>query len=174
MSIEDLTSTLPVPAGLGRMVRARRWRRAFLTALGLVLVLGALNLLGPRAATVRAAGGGYDLAVEYAAVSRPGLATPWKIEVRRAGGFDGPVTVATTAAYFAAFDTNALDPQPASATMDGEWIIWSFHPPPGDTLGVTFDARIEPAKQSPVRGETRVLVDGRAVVSVRYMTVVMP
>ncbi len=98
------------------------------------------------------------------------------MEVRRPGGFDGPVTVATTSDYLEAFDENSLDPEPSSATTDAERVIWEFDPPPvGDTLTVSLDARIEPAVQlARPTGVTEVLEEAEPVVSVRYRTWVMP
>jgi hypothetical protein len=167
-------STLPEPASRERAGRARMARRTGTGLLAVFLVLGGVNLFGVRSDTVSAAGGGYELSVTYAAMSRPGLATPWDVEVRRPGGFDGPVTIATTGDYLGMFDENGLDPEPSSSTATGEMIIWEFEPPPGDTLTVSFDARLEPAVQAGRSGETSVLVDGRSVVRVGYTTRVMP
>lgn len=160
--------------GLADSRRHRATRRVGFVLLAVVLILGATNVLGPRAVTTTAAGGGFELTVTYASVSRPGLSTPWTLEVRRPGGFDGPVTIATTGDYFALFDENGLDPDPEAATTDGDLRIWEFGPPLGDVLTVTFDARLEPASHLRRSAETSVLVDREAVVSVRYSTLVMP
>jgi hypothetical protein len=139
------------------------------------LLLGLLGVYGVRTRSVHAAGGGYELTVRYGAVTRAGLATVWDVEVRKPGGFDDPVTLASTASYFALFDENGLDPDPATATTQGDLLVWEFEPPPtGDTLMISFDARIEPAVQWGKEGETSVLVDGEAVVTVRYRTWVIP
>jgi len=161
-------------AGLADSRRHRATRRAGFVLLVVVLVLGATNVFGPRAVTTTAAGGGFELSVTYASVSRPGLSTPWTLEVRRPGGFNGPVTIATTGDYFDLFDENGLDPDPEAATTDGDLLIWEFGPPHGDVLTVTFDARLEPASHLRRSAETSVVVDREAVVSVRYSTVVMP
>jgi hypothetical protein len=136
--------------------------------------LGAAGVWGVRTRAVSASGGGYELTVSYAVVTRPGLATPWAVEVRRGGGFDGPITVATTGAYFDLFDENGLDPDPAAATTDGDLLVWEFDPPTGDTLTITFDARLAPSVQAGGSARTIVLVEGRPVVEVRYRTLVMP
>ena len=161
-------------AGLADSRRHRATRRAGFVLLVVVLILGAANVFGPRAVAVTSSGGGFELTVTYASVSRPGLSTPWTVEVRRPGGFDGPVTIATTGHYFELFDENGLDPDPEAATTDGDLLIWEFGPPRGDVLTVTFDARLEPASHLRRSAETSVLVDREAVVSVRYSTVVMP
>lgn len=154
--------------------RHRRERRMGLGLLGVVLLAGALNLLGVRESTVSASGGGVELTVTYAAVSRPGLATPWTLRVHRDGGFQGPVTVATTADYFDLFDENGLDPDPDTATATPDRLVWEFAPPEGEDLVVDFDARLEPAFHTGRDAETSVIVDGEPVATVRYRTVVMP
>lgn len=167
-------STLPEPTPERRIRRARAVRRAGVAALLAFLTLGALNVFGVRSDSVTASGGGYELTVTYAAMTRPGLATPWETVVRRPGGFRGPVTVATTGDYFGMFDFNGLDPEPSATTATGDLLIWEFDPPPGDVLRISLDARTEPAVQSGRAGETAVLSDGDPVVRVRYTTRVMP
>ena len=159
--------------------RIRRWRslrRLFFVGLCLFLGLGLLEVYGVRTSETTATGGGYELTVSYAKVTRPGLATPWSVEVRHPGGFDGPVTVTTTSDYIDAFDENSLDPEPSSVTTDADRIIWEFEPPSeGDTLTVSLDARMEPGVQlERVTGVTEVLEQDEPVVSVRYRTWVMP
>jgi hypothetical protein len=43
-----------------------------------------------------------------------------------AGGFNGPVTIATTGDYFDLFVENGLDPDPEAATTSGDLLIWEF------------------------------------------------
>lgn len=147
------------------------------TALGLAVLEAAdvADVYGVDTGHARAEGGGYELDVRYGTVSRPALATPFEIEVRRAGGFgDEPVVVAVTHDYLAMWDENGLDPQPSAETAGDRWLIWEFDPPPGDVLFVSYDARIEPSVQSGRSGEVAVLVDDQPVVSVRFHTRVMP
>lgn len=167
-------STIPDPPSRERVARARMGRRLGIGLLGLFLILGAINVFGVRSDAVSASGGGYELTVTYATMSRPGLATPWDVQVRHRGGFDGPITIATTGHYLNMFDENGLDPDPSSSTATEELIVWEFEPPDGDTLTISFDARLEPAVQAGRSGETSVLVDGRSVVRVGYTTRVMP
>jgi hypothetical protein len=157
-------------------MRARAGRRVFVVALSLFLLLGALGVYGVRTRSVSAAGGGYELSVDYASVSRPGLATPWAFEVRRAGGFPDGVTVAVTSSYFDFFDENGLGPAPTEETTDGDLTIWRFGPTRSDTLSVSYDARIEPGAQlSTAKGELSVLgPGGQPVVTVTFKTFVMP
>jgi hypothetical protein len=146
----------------------------FMTLVAVFLLLGATGVLGVRTRQVVARGGGYELTVTYGQVSRPGLATPFGIEIRRPGGFDGPVTVSSGSAYLSMLDENGLDPDPSSVTATPEQIIWQFDPPPGEVLSVSLDACVEPGVQWGRSGETSVLEDGRPVVTARYHTWIMP
>ncbi len=166
--------TSPEPSGLRRLRRSRAGRRAILAVLMAILVLAAANVLGLRVGAVTAAGGGYRIAVTYAEVSRPGLATPWGIEVRREGGFDGPIRIATSRAYLHLFDYNVVHPQPAQETGTPEVVIWEFDPPPGDTFRASFDGRLEPSEHLSQSAATSVLEDDLPVVTVHYTTRVVP
>ena len=169
--------TAPDPTDVGRQVRARIGRRVFVAILSLFLLLGAAGFYGVRKASETASGGGYELSVEYARISRPGLATPWSFEVRRAGGFPDGLTVAVTSSYFDAFDENGLGPAPEQEGADGARTIWRFGPSPAETISVSFDARIEPGVQlTTLKGELAVLAGhaGPPVVTVAFKTIVMP
>ena len=168
--------TEPEGTDVRRQVRARTGRRVFTVLLGAFLLLGAFGLYGVRSRTAEATGDGYELSVTYAAVSRPGLATPWSFEVRRPGGFPDGVTVSVTSAYFDAFDENGLGPAPTEETTDGDRTVWRFSPTRSDTLSVSFDARIEPGVQlKTVKGELWVLgASGQPAVTVAFRTFVMP
>ena len=155
--------------------RARTVRRVFVAALCAFLLLGLLGVLGVRSGRVTASGGGYELEVVYPRVARPGLAVPWTVTVRRPGGFDGPVTLATTSEYLDVFDSANLDPEPESATRDGQRALWEFTPPrDGDTLEVSLDTRVGPHVQWGKSAVTAVLRDDAPVVQVRYRTYVLP
>ena len=170
----DVVPTAPEESDLGRSHRARAARRLFMSLLAVFLLAGFTGALGVRTSETTATGGGYELTVTYGQVSRPGLATPWALEVHRDGGFDGPIVVSTSSAYLDLFDENGFDPQPSTTTATPDEVIWEFEPPPGDTLGVSLDARIEPGAQWGRPGETSVLEDGEPVVTVRYKTWVLP
>lgn len=149
---------------------------ALLVGLAVVDAAGLVDVYGVDTDHVRADGGGYQLDVRYGTLSRPALATPLEITVVRDGGFDGPVPVAISTEYLSIWDENGLDPDPASSTTDGEWLIWEFEPPPrGDTLTVSFDGRIEPAAQRGKPGRVAVLDGaGNEAVSVSFRTRVLP
>lgn len=164
-----------------RVVRRRR-RMYAVTSTFLALVIGSavidgvglVDVMGVDSAWTRSSGAGYDLSVRYGTVSRPALATPFDIEVVRAGGFDEPVTVAVTSSYLGMWDENGLSPTPSAETSAGAWTLWEFDPPEGERLSVSFDARIEPSVQSGRSGAVAVFVDGAPVVRVEFHTRVMP
>ncbi|HVE91105.1 MAG TPA: hypothetical protein VNE62_02230 [Actinomycetota bacterium] len=169
------TSTAPDPQPISRLKRARTLRRVALGVLFVFLALSLAGAFGVRTRTVSASFGGYTLEQEYATITRPGLATPWALTVRKPGGFDGPVTVGVSASYFDIFDENGIDPEPSSSTTGPNGLLlWEFEPPDGDSLEISFDARLEPARQSGARGRSVVFEDDRAVVSVSYVTRVAP
>jgi hypothetical protein len=167
-------STDPDPVTLSVLRRSRAGRRIILCILALFILLGVSSLLGAHTATRQASGGGYELKLDYPAVSRPGLAVRWILFVHRAGGFQGPVQVATTSTYFNLFDFNNLDPVPSKQTTSTDLSIWEFDPPVGDTLRITFDGRLEPARQHGSVATTSILENDLPVVSIRYQTRVMP
>lgn len=170
----DVVPTTPADNDLRRIRRARTIRRVFMSLVAVFLLLGLSGTLGVRTRTTSVEGGGYELSVTYGQVSRPGLPTAWGFEVHRPGGFDGPITVSTKSHYLDMFDENGFDPTATKVTATPEDVIWEFDPPPGDTLAVSLDARIEPSVQWARSGETSVLEDGRPVVTARYRTWVLP
>jgi hypothetical protein len=170
----DVVPTAPTDNDLLRIRRARRMRRVFMSLVAVFLLLGLSGSLGVRSRTMTVRGGGYQLTVTYGQVSRPGLPTPWSFEVHHPGGFDGPITISTTSKYLDMFDENGFDPNAAKVTATPEAVIWEFDPPPGDTLAVSLDARIEPSVQWGRPGETSILEGGRPVVRARYHTWVLP
>jgi hypothetical protein len=166
--------TNPEAVPLSRLRRAQNGRRVILAAVIGFLLVGAANLLGVRQETVSATGGGYRLSVTYTSVTRPGLVTPWSFTVEHPGGFDGPITVAATQSYFDLFDHNVFYPDVAKSTASDGRLIWEFDPPPGDTLTVLMDARMEPTEQLSRAATTSVLVEGQPVATVHYTTRVVP
>jgi hypothetical protein len=169
----------PTTAGV---IRRRRWLHRVLFGLVLaalaVAVLDGLDVvdaIGPDEATVRAAGGGYELAVEHPTVTRPALATVFRFRVRKAGGFgEEPVQVAVDRRYLELWDANATIPAPSGETSMGRWVVWEFDPPPGDELLVTYEARVEPGVQAGRDGAVAVLEDDEPVVTARFHTKVRP
>jgi len=171
----DAIPTTPDATNLLQSRRARILRRLFMALVAGLLALGLAGWLGVHSATTTAKGGGYEVTVTYGRVSRPGLATPWSLEIRHPGGFNGPVTVSANSKYLDLFDKNGFDPQPSKATATPDAMILEFDPPDGDTLDVSLDGRIQPGAQwGEKTGETSVVVDGKPVVTAKYKTWVLP
>ncbi len=169
------TDTTPEWDGLGPARRGRTARRVLLTVFAAVVALGASGVLGVRQATARASGGGYDLAVTYPRVTRPGHAVPLWLTVHKTGGFgEEPVVLRMSTGYFALFDENGVQPAPSKETATATDLVWEFDPPPGDTLRVYFDTRTGPNRQRGTGGEVAVLDGVTPVLSVRFETVVLP
>jgi len=143
--------------GAARYLRRRRVSsNLFLLVVAAVFVLGLVNVPGVRSSTSSASAGDYTLDVRHGTVARAGLATPFHITVTRPGGFDGPITIGITHDYLALYDENGMDPEPSSSTTMDDWLLWEFEPPEGDTLSISLDVRIEPARQLGDRGRVAV------------------
>lgn len=113
----------------------------------------------------------------HASVTRPGLATPFSIDVRAAEGTDLPaeLTVRVSSAYLAMFDDKAMEPLPTRSFNAGEWTSWTFSVPPGrGTLTIDLDARLEPGVQRGRAGRAELDVEGTRRVAVEFRTWVMP
>ena len=154
--------------------RGRLGRRVAMAALTVFVALGLVGFFGVRTATVSAAGGGYELTVTYPRVARGGLDALWRVTVRHEGGFDGPVTLATSADWFDIFETQGFYPSASDETADAGRVVQTFTQPPGDTFVLTFDAYVQPASQRGRTATTAVVVGGRDVVSVRWRTWLAP
>jgi hypothetical protein len=165
--------TAPIDDGLAASRRSMWWRRAALAVLTLFVLAALTQQLGVRTDTVRASTGDLEVSVRYADRARGALAVPFSIDVVRQGGFAGPIEVRTRQSYLAIFDDNGFEPEPASVTTEDGEVIWTFDPPPGDTLAIVLDARIEPGIFGPERGTTTVTAGGESV-TVEYTTWVAP
>ena len=134
-AVASSTSTVPSDEGLRQARLDRRITVGLVACFAFVVLLALVGLLGVKTtSTSTRMADGTEVELHYARVTRPGLATPWAVTVHRPGGFDGPITVRSTSAYFDLFDENGLDPDAATATQDGEMVIWTFDPPPGETF----------------------------------------
>ena len=174
-TIDGLSARSPSEVG------AQRRLYAVMTVLLCVIVglavtdgIGATNVYGVRTSHRSADADGYSLEVHYASVVRPGLAAPFLVEVTSPGGFDGPVTLGVDRSYLRMWDENGLSPAPTGEVIRGDWVDWTFDPPEGDVLAVTFDARIEPGVQSSRDGAVQLVIGGRTVAEVTFTTRVMP
>jgi hypothetical protein len=166
--------TAPEQVPLSRFVRGLWIRRIAIGFLCVVLLVALSSYLGARTATASASGGGYTLTVTYPRITRPGLPIRWEYTVTHAGGFDGPVRLATTFDAIHLFDVSNFEPEPSSSTGTSDHLIYAFDPPPGDSLRVSMDGNTEPGMNEVGDVTTSLLVDGSAVVSVTYRMVVIP
>lgn len=149
-------------------------RRLGVGALGALVLLGAANIVGVRVARSSVVADGTSLAVTYASVTRPGLSTPWNLEIRRTGGFPGPVTIVTTSSYFASFDFNQWYPEPSDTAVRGDDLVLTFERPEGEVFELSFDGRATPTFNIGARAVTAIQTEGLPPLSVEYRTVVMP
>lgn len=168
-------STLVDPRDATAVSRARAGRRAGLTALGLVILLGAAGLLGVRSTTSSATANGWSLRVEHAQVTRAGVAAPFHVTVEHEGGFDGPVTLSVSSSLLERFDFQNFYPNPAGETATADDLLYEFDPPPGDVLRLSLDARTAPDQNGSTGVyRTALLVDGQVVAQVRFRMWVVP
>lgn len=167
-------STRPDDVPIESQRRFRAMRRVGVGALGVLVLLGLANVVGVRVGHASAEADGTSLAVTYASVTRPGLSTPWSVEVRRDGGFPGPVTVATTTTYFESFDFNQWYPEPSDSAVRGDDLVLTFDRPQGEVFELSFDGRATPTFNMGARAVTAIQTEGLPPLSVEYRTVVMP
>jgi hypothetical protein len=129
--------------------------------------------LGVRTDTVQGTSGDLAVTIRYADRARGALASPFSIDIERRGGFATQIEVRTTQSYLEIFDDNGFEPDPVEMTTEDGYVIWTFDPPPGDTLEIILDARIEPGVFGRERGTTIVAV-GEDEVTLEYTTWVAP
>lgn len=161
--------------------RRRGLYRVVDAAFVLALVAAVVDLAGApvvgvdhQVDTVRSPDG-TELRVVTPEVSRPGLASPFQIEVTAGpGGFDGAVRVGVTQEYLDIWDLNGISPSPDSESSHGEWVVWEFTAPSGRELLVHYDGRVEPAMQSGRSGSVALFDGDRVVAVVDFHTRVLP
>lgn len=163
------------------VVRRRRWLYRMVMGLlvgllGLAVLdgLDVVDAFGPDEDVVEVAGEGYVLRVEHPSVSRPALASIFRITVEREEGFDGPLQLGISRRYLEAWDVNGILPAPAGETALGDWILWEFDEPPGQELVITYEARFEPGLQAPRQGRVAVFEDDVPVLTTGFTTAVRP
>jgi hypothetical protein len=170
-----LDSLDTVTAGEGSVFS--RWvSRAFLLLLTLVVLAGAVGLLGVHTSTATVDSGGYRLTLQYPGTARGGLDMTWRLTVTRPGGFAGPVTIAVTGSYFDIFETQAFYPTPSATSRDGQFVYLTFSPPPrGNRLVVSYDAYVQPYDTYGFRdARVSVLVHDIPAASLSYRTWLLP
>ncbi len=163
-------------------MRRRRWLHrltfglvAAVLALAVVDGLDLFDAYGPDTDEVRAAGDGVTLIVEYTSTIRPALASPFRVRVESADGFDGPITIAVSRPWIEIWDENGMYPGPSAETGDHEWVEWEFDPPDGSVFNFFYDARLEPARQESQDGAVELRDDsGEVLAAVAFTTTVRP
>jgi hypothetical protein len=170
------STTVPPDADAGKVRRRRTLRRLVFCLLTAFLVLGVVGVLGPRTGETSATGEGWEVAVTYPRITRPGLSARVTFEIRRPGGFDLPAVLAVESSYLDAFDESSVEPEPVEATADASRSIWTFAAPTsGDTLVVDVSGRVEPGLQlRKLSGRAEIVVADRPAVSVAWKTYVTP
>ena len=171
---ERSTPTGPDRESTARLRRHRVARRVGIASIGLLVVLGLTNQFGLRMGTATAEREGVVFRVDYARVTRSGLATPWQAEVRSPGGFGGPITIATSAAYLDRFDFNQWYPEPSTTATRGDLLLLTFERPQGDLLRIRFDGRASPTFGLSSAATTSLETAGLPPLSVEYRTWVVP
>lgn len=142
---DTLADVAPDPL---RERRGQRLRSIALGGFAVFVLFGLAGLFGVRSSTSRVTSAeGLHLEVTHPHVARPGLAIALEIVVQHPDGFDGPITVTVPTGYLLMFDENGSEPEPDSSTVGAEVTSWTFEPPPGDTLTIWFDLRVEPGVQ---------------------------
>ncbi len=169
-------ATLPAARSAVTARRGRNLRRAGVVVVWLFLLAGLTGLLGVRTATARDLGGEVDLTVEHAAVTRAGLATPYRVVVTQAGGFDGPIHLEVDRGLFDRFDFQNFYPNPSKETADRQWVRYEFDEPPGDSLQWSFDVRTGPNQTGSFHNYRVRVVDeaGRVLAEIRHSMLVVP
>lgn len=167
--------TLPAHRSPEHVRRARNLRRVGIVLLTIMVAFGAVGLLGPKAGDVSSSGGGYQLDVHYAQVTRSGLPAPLSITVRHPGGFPGPITLALDQDLFDRFDFQNWYPNPSAETAGPARLEYEFDPPSGEAFELTLDVRVGPVQPPSVhRYWVAVVEDGVPVVRVDFRMGVLP
>lgn len=110
-----------------------------------VVVAAALGVGGLTTASRSARSGDLAATVHFASVSRPGIATPLRIDVSTIDGSDlGAVTVRVPRRYLDLFDENGLAPEPTGIEADAHVESWVYEDVRTSVLSIDFDARLQP------------------------------
>ena len=150
-------------------------RRGVLAFFLLILVAGAVGLLGVHSTTASSSENGWTLQLEYAEVARGGLDVPWEVTVEREGGFNGPITLALTGDYLDIYETQAFHPEPSASMRDATTLFLEFDPPPsGEVFVVAYDAYIQPGSQRGKDAAVAVVDQGVQTARVEFRTRLLP
>ena len=169
------TSTLVGIASARRARRARAGRRVFLALIFLMVLAGLATQLGVRSRTAQVVEHGYRLRVTYAAVTRPGLDTPFIVEVGAAKTLPKELTIGVDLAYVDLFDENGgLNPEVSSSSADERFVYWTFDTNDTNTFKVSLDAILATAQQWGRGATVKLIVDKKTVAATNIHTWVLP
>jgi hypothetical protein len=172
--VSDTTTLVGLPTAR-RVARARAARRIFLALIFLLVIAGLAERVGVRSATASVAGGGYKMNVTYARVTRPGLDTPFTINVHRDRPLPSELTIAVSTTYLQLFDKNGgLDPDPSDTASSAHWVYWTFTTAPGRSMRVALDAILAMGQQWGHDGDVRLLDNGHQLLETKFHTWVAP
>lgn len=170
-----IRSTIPTGPSTGWDLFERMLRIVAVCTVFGVVIAALFGLFGLTTGSNAEASDSLEVRVEYAEVSRPGIATPLVIEIASQDGATLPaeVTVEIPRHYLDMFDENGLDPAPDSVSSDGVTEIWTFEPGDVSVLSIDFDARLQPNSHFGRDGFVIVRGDGEEV-RVDFHTRVLP
>ncbi|SDS08238.1 hypothetical protein SAMN04515669_0291 [Jiangella sp. DSM 45060] len=175
MDVTQHLATLPTSRDASASRRGRNLRRVGIVALCALVAAALAGLLGPRAAVTSVAGGGYELTVRHAQITRPSIPQPLEITVRHDGGFGGPVTLSISKDLLDRADFNDWYPNPDGETAGPDHVVYEFAPPDGDVLHVLLDARTAPGQLPNSRRHTVAVLDqGVVVAEAEFRMTVLP
>ena len=119
-TVESIVS-LDHPASARSLRRRRRLHRVTFGALALVVGLAVadgldlVDVYGVDVSSVQATGPqGHLLEVDHPAVTRAALASPFRVRVTHADGFDEPITLAISRPWIEIWDENGMYPSPSA------------------------------------------------------------
>lgn len=144
---ESMTVTVDAMETHDGAHRDRRWRRIAVVAVVCFVMLGLLNVWGPRESVTHRDGASHRITLIAPSISRGGLAATWQLSARRLDGqpLARELEVVVEKSYLDIFDQNALDPTPAESWTDDQSSHWRFELPSDvEEFSVTLDARIQP------------------------------
>jgi hypothetical protein len=172
---QPIRSTIPTGPSTGWDLFERVLRIVAVCTVFGVVIAALFGLAGLTTAANAGSSDSLTVRVEYAEVSRPGIATPLVIEIASQDGATLPaeLTVEIPRHYLDMFDENGLDPAPDSVTSDGVTEIWTFEPGDVSVLSIDFDARLQPNSHFGRDGWVIVRGDGDEV-RVDFHTRVLP
>jgi hypothetical protein len=146
----------------------------FAVCLWAFVAAAAVGVFGVRSFDASATSGKLDATLRAPEVTRPGEPANWTLQLRSAGGFDGPVTVTTTAAYLSIFDQNDLSPSPSKEEIRSDVVVWTFDKPDGDDFEVELDGNIDTNAHLGRHRGTTTVQDGDRTARLRFTTWTAP